>query len=306
MIRISDLAFQQLLLNGFQRAQGAAQQTQIQVASGKVSQTYGGLGSSALQLLSMEGTISRANAFESSAKSALSRLQVQETGLTTIADAVGAARADFVRTLATGSAELLLPSLEVQAQRMLSALNAEIGGVYVFGGDKGDEAPVDAKSLADIGAAGSIDALFREGNARARLAVEEGVTVDGGPRASEVARDLLGELKDLANAQTTLGPFRGDLTAAQRDFIAAKVVRFDEIAAALNQTLGLNGVSQAQADEAISRNVQRRDLAETVASDIEDVDIAGAVTRLNQDQLAVQAAAKALADATQLSLLNFI
>ncbi|MFQ5564520.1 MAG: flagellin [Parvularculaceae bacterium] len=306
MIRISDLAFQQILLSGFQRAQGAAQERQIQVSSGKVSQTYGGLGASALQLLSMEGALSRANAFESAAKSALSRLQVQEAGLTTIADAVGAARADFVRTLATGSAELLLPGLEVHAQRMLSALNASIGGVFVFGGDKGDEAPVAASTLADLGAAGSIDALFREGDARVRLAVEEGVAVDGGPLASEVGRDLLIELQELANAEATLGPFDGDLTAAQRDFLVEKVARFDEIAAALNQTLGLNGVSQAQTEEAIARNVQRRDLAEVVAADIEDVDIAEAIVRLNQDQLAVQAAARALADATELSLLNFI
>jgi len=305
MTRISDLGLQQLLLQGFQRAQSASETSQIQLSSGKKFQNYGGYGADALRLLSSEGVFVRATAYENAGQTALTRFQMQENSLTTIADVVGGVSQDFVQTLATGAPELLLPELETAAQRILTALNTQTGGVYLFGGVDGTVPPVDAQSLADLGAAGSIDALFREG-ARASLAVEEGVNIDGGPLASDVARELLIELRDLANAEATLGPFAGDLTPAQRDFLVEKNARFLAIADDLNQQLGLNGVVQAQAADAVQRNVQRRDLAEVVAAEIEDIDIAEVISRLNQDQLAIEASGRALAQASQLSLLNFL
>lgn len=305
MTRISDLGLQQLLLQGFQRTQQAAELSQLQLASGKKHQSYGAYGADALRLISAEGVISRATAFESASQIALTRLQIQETSLTTIADVVGEAGAAFLRTLATGNSELLLPDIEVAAQRILTALNVQTGGVYLFGGTDGTVPPVGAQSLADIGAVGSIDALFTEG-AQTTFAIEEGVNINGGPLASDIARDLLIQLQELANAEATLGPFQGELTNAQRTFIVDKNQQFAQIAAQINELLGLNGTSQAQANSAIERNVRQRDLAEIVAAEIEDIDIAEVITRLNQDQLAVQASAQALAQATDLSLLNFI
>lgn len=305
MTRISDLGLQQLLLQGFQRTQNAAETTQIQLASGNKSQTYGGYGADALRLISSEGVITRATAYETSSQLALSRLQTQETSLTTVSDAVDGVRAAFSRTLATGNSELLLPDIEVAAQRILTALNVQSGGVYLFGGTDGTVPPVDAQSLSDLGAAPSIDGLFNEGE-QSSLAVEEGVNISGGPLASDVARDLLGELQDLANAEATYGPFQGELTAAQRDFIVEKNQRLAAIADSLIQTQGVNGAAQGQANDAIARNGQRRDLAEVAAADIKNVDVAEAITRLNQDQLAVRASAQALAQATQLSLLNYL
>lgn len=305
MTRISDLGLQQLLLQNFQRAQNASETTQIQLSSGKKFQTYGGYGADALRLISSEGVFTRATAYENAGQIALTRFQIQETSLTTIADTVGGVSQDFVQALATGAPELLIPELETAAQRILTALNVQAGGVYLFGGVDGARPPVDAQTLGDLGAAASIDALFQEGT-RASLAVEEGVNIDGGPVASEIARDLLIELQDLANAEATLGPFSGDLTTAQRNFIIAKNQRFNAIAAELNQQLGLNGVVQAQAADAVVRNVQRRDLAEIVAAEIEDIDIAETIARLNQDQLAIEASGRALAQASELSLLNFL
>ena len=136
--------------------------------------------------------------------------------------------------------------------------------------------------------------------------MEAGATIDGGPLASDIGSRLISEFGELANAEATLGPFQGQLTSAQRDFLVEKVARFDAIAAELITELGLNGVAQSQAEDAVTRGRQARDLAEIVAAEIEDADLAEVVSRLNQDQLAIQASAQALAQATQLSLLNFI
>ena len=305
MTRISDLGFQQILLNGFQRAQAGAEQRQIQLSTGKVSDRYSGVGVATGQLLSSEGVIERATAYENAAAVASSRLQTQEAGLTTIAESVASLRQQFVVALASGGAELLAPSIAAEAQRIIGALNIQLGGVFVFGGVDGSVPPVTARSISDIAAAPNTDALFVDA-ARQRLAVEEGTTVDGGATALEVASGLFATLKELANAPATLGRFSGALTPAQTAFISAKIADLDAISDSLYSELGLNGLAQGQTEDARARNVQRRDLAEIVASELEDADLAEVVARLNQDRIAIEAAAQALSQASELSLLNFL
>lgn len=305
MTRISDLGFQQILLSSFQRAQDAAETRQIQLASGKVSDRYSGVGVRTEQLLDSEGVFTRATAYETAANVAASRLQVQEAGLETIGDSLARLRSRFVTALATGSAELITTELATEAQRILSALNTETGGVYVFGGTDGAVPPVDARTIDDLVAAADVDDLFVTAS-RARLPVEEGTTVDGGATAQEIASDILASLKEIAEAPGTLGAFSGQLTSAQAAFIAGKVAEFDALSAAHVEHQGANGVAQRQADAAVDRNVQRRNLAEIVSSEIEDVDLAEVVARLNQDRLAIEAAAQALAQSRELSLLNFL
>lgn len=305
MTRISDLGFQQILLSSFQRAQDAAQTRQVQLASGKVSDRYSGVGARTGQLLSAEGVVDRATAYEKASSVAASRLQIQEAGLDTIADSLARLRSRFVTALSTGSGELVTAELATEAQRILSALNTETGGVFVFGGTNGAVAPVTARTIDDIAAAADTDALFVLAN-RTRLPVEEGTTVDGGATADEIAGDILVRLKEIADAPATLGAFSGRLTDAQAAFLVQKVAEFDQLSAALVVHQGANGVAQRQVDAAVDRNVQRRNLAEIVASEIEDVDLAEVVSRLNQDRLAIEAAAQALAQSRELSLLNFL
>jgi flagellar hook-associated protein 3 FlgL len=305
MTRISDLGLQQILLNGFQRAAGAAQERQIQLATGKVSHLHSGIGPRLAELLSAEGVMARASAWDGAANSALARLQMQEAGLTTVADSVQLIRGRMTTMLATGGAELLMPEVETAAQNVIAGLNSRIGGVYVFGGTDGAAPPLAAASLADFGAAANTDDLFGVAE-RARLPVAEGVLVDGGALAIEAGGALARELKALANAESALGPFSGELTAAQRDFLIDSIARLDAIAADLYTELGLNGVAQKQAADAQLRNSLQKDLAEIVASEIEDADIAEVVARLEQDRLAVEAAARSLSQASELSLLNYI
>jgi flagellar hook-associated protein 3 FlgL len=305
MTRISDLGFQQILLSNFQRAQDGSETRQIQLSSGKVSDRYSGVGVRTEQLLDSEGVLTRATAYETAANVASSRLQVQEAGLETIGDSLARLRERLVTALSTGSAELIATELETEAQRILSALNTETGGVYVFGGTNGASRPVEAATIDDLVAAADVDDLFVTAG-RTRLPVEEGTTVDGGATAQEIASDILARLKEIAEAPATLGPFSGQLTDAQASFVIDMVAEFDALSAALVEHQGVNGIAQSQADAAAQRNVQRRNLAEIVASEIEDVDFAEVISRLDQDRLAVEAAAQALAQSRELSLLNFL
>ncbi|MEZ5917609.1 MAG: flagellin [Parvularculaceae bacterium] len=305
MTRISDLGFQQILLSSFQRAQSSAQDRQIQLATGKISDSYGGIGAATAQLLTSEGVMTRATGYQAAANIAATRFQTQEAALTEIADSVARLRADIVTTLATGSAQLLTPEFETEAQRILGALNTSVGGVYVFGGVDGTIPPVNATTLADIAGAANTNTLFNNA-ARTQMLVEEGAFVDGGAVASDVASDLLARLKDFADAPASLGAFSGTPTAAQSTFLTQMIADLDAISAQLYDELGYNAIAQGQTDAALTRNTQRRDLAEIVAAEIENVDLAEVVSRLNQDQIAIEAAAQALAQSRELSLLNYL
>lgn len=305
MTRISDLGFQQIMLSSFQRAQERAQTRQIQLSTGKISDRYSGVGAGTGQLLSSEGVINRATAYIQAGNIAASRLQTQEAALTTIAERIAAIRQQITIALSSGASELLGPAFATEAQRIIAALNTEFGGVYVFGGVDGTVPPAAAQSISDMAAAADTDALLAAA-ARQRLAVEEGATVDGGATAREIASGLFATLKALANAPATLGAFSGPVSASQASFLTQQLVDLDAISDALYVELGFNGIAQAQTDDARARNVQRRDLAEIVASELEDADLAEVVARLSQDRLAIEAAAQALSQASELSLLNFL
>jgi len=304
-MRISDIGLQQILLTSFQRAQGAAEQRQIQLSTGKVSNVYSGIGSGVAELLSSKGVIARAGAYNDAAAVADAQLKTQEAGLSTIEESIARLQQTFTATISSGSAELIAPAIAAEAQRILAALNIETGGIYVFGGVNGDVPPVNAQSIGDLQAATNTGTLFVDA-ARKQLAVEEGISVDGGPLARDVAEGLLQSLKELADAPATLGSFQGSLTTAQSQFLSQKIAEFDGYQDNVLSLLGLNGVAQKQTADAQVRNGQRSDLAEVVASDLESVDLAEVVSRLNQDQLTIQAAAQALSQSRQLSLLNYL
>jgi flagellar hook-associated protein 3 FlgL len=305
MPRISDLGLQNILLANFQRAQGAATERQAQLSSGKVSDRYSGLGAQTRSLLSSEGVLARADAFSAATGAAASRLQIQESAMQSLADSIGRLRGQLIQTVATGGAELIAGGLAAEAQRVLAALNAESGGVFVFGGVDGATAPVAAQTIADILAAPDAASLFQT-TSRSSLYIEEGVSVDGGATAREIGADVVDALRSLGQAPQTLGAFQGAPTQQQAQFLTGLIARLDQISASLYTEMGVNGLTQGAVAEAARRTSQQRDLAEIVASEIEDVDLAEVIARLNLDRTAIEASARALAQASELSLLNYL
>ena len=67
-----------------------------------------------------------------------------------------------------------------------------------------------------------------------------------------------------------------------------------------------NGVRQNRLDSVLQQHETTGNVVTGVISDIEDVDMASAVTKLNGDQTALQASYKVMAQLSQLSLLNFL
>ncbi len=304
MTQISDLGLQQTLLNSFQAAQEGSQARQIQLATGERSQNFAGIGVDTPSLLSAESVFARATAFEGAATTAGTRLQLQETGLNELSSAVETLRADIVRALSTGAAELLPITFDSVADRIVSTLNIEFGGVFVFGGTDGAQPPA-AASSGEALATADLSTIFSP-TERTRLTIEEGVTVDGGATAQELGAGILSTVQSLLNAEQAIGPLSGALDNDQQAFFRDVLIQLDGASETLTQELSVNGIAQGEVARAEERLVQRQNLAEIVAGEIEGVDIAEVITRLEQDRLAIEAAARALSTSSELSLLNFL
>lgn len=302
MTRVSDYSAQQSLLLSYLNTQNNLLTAQKQVSSGKVADTFEGYGRDSARLLSAQSLVNRADVFSQSAQNASNRLAAQDIQLSSVEDAGASLRQSATQAIATGQGAGIESALNQIVSRVSAALNTEVAGEHLFAGTRTDTAPVTVRTLDELLAAPSVASVFQNNNRVPKAQVEDGVSVNTGFLASDIASDLFQQIRDLA-AQ---GPFDGPLTSVQQNYLTSKLPEFESIADKLTQATASNGDLQRTVDQSIERNARVKDYATRVAGDISDVDVAEAISRLTQDQTALQASARVLASIGQASLLKFL
>lgn len=302
MTQISSLGLSQILLGGLDRANQSSFENQRKLSSGTVAERYGDLDGKAVQLLSAESLSTRSGAYLGATEQVLNTLEVQAGAYETIDQALGNLSAAVSRTLTDGTLDLLAIDLQSAARQVLSALNTEGPLGFVFGGDRADRAPVVATDLANLTSDNA--ALFQSGST-AEWAVGEGQTVSAGPTARDIGQTILdtfGELSAFLGANAGIGNLTNAASDALQGFLSRlEALREDTLSSAARQS-----VETGIASRAVETASLTRDRADLIVGDIESVDVEAVITALNEDQLAIQASARALGIATSLSLLEFI
>ena len=105
---------------------------------------------------------------------------------------------------------------------------------------------------------------------------------------------------------TTSGPFSNELTGDQRDFLIGELTTINTVLQGRDQIHAENGFRQETLSEINERHRDDITFLSIFISDIEEVDIAEAIARLNQDQVALEASYAVTAQLTRLTLLNFL
>lgn len=121
----------------------------VQLASGKKAETYGQLGSSRTLALSMRADIEVYEEYNDGIEQASVYLSSVQNVLTSLGDITDNARADFNGTalsLSDGSFEQVQSGSEQRLSEVVSLLNEEISGRYLFSGTEVDEMPVETVS----------------------------------------------------------------------------------------------------------------------------------------------------------------
>ena len=305
--RIGSFSQSQSLLLELTRQNAKVFRSQEQVATGKVADNFKDIAADAGVLLTAKKVESRTQQFQNNITELNTRVEVQNIQLTRIEDVAAELRQDVLDAISLESGAALTEKINSAFQQVLNTLNAQFDDRYIFGGTQSDQAPVNISTIDDLVAAASVSDVFDNNQLRQSVPIDEGQNITIGFLADQLGTDFLQVIKDLATFDASAsGPFGEQLTAAQRSFLESQLAPLSAAHEELINRTSENGLLSNQLESARERHDSTIISLQQFISDIEDVDLAEAVTRLNQDQIAVQASAKILADLGDLTLLNFL
>lgn len=302
MTRVANLAQFDRTLSRISDTQLLWNRLQMQIASGRKSEDYAGLGRNAERLVSLQSTHGRVSQYTDSNKIVDTRLQTMESSIGQVFDILSRYKTLLVNALNSDNGVSL--GLAAQSQQMLNEvsalLNVRDGNRYLFAGSKTDTLPVDLSGLPiayviPTTAGGSIgyyqgDSVALKVQADDNLQVTYGVTagdfaIEAGIRALHLGvtqgptdRVALNHALDVVNqALQTLPDVRTRIGAART---------------------ALENTNKSHDDylQYVEQNV----------SDIENVDVTEAVSRMNSAQLSLNASYMMVSKLSQMSLLNYL
>jgi len=305
--RVSTFSFGQSLVNEYSRIQGRTVTTQNQIATGKVGDQYADAKDKAGVLAAAKMKSSDVEAFTSTTKEVLNTLNLQDLHLQQLSDISARLRSAIGDALAAGRAPALMEDVKNLYNEAVSLLNSRVDGKYIYGGSRTDQPPVNATDLTALVAAPTVADIFENTDLKQTQRIDDNETLETGLTASDIATDLMQTFKDIATFNAGVnGPFGMDTTAAQTTFLTTQHVALPDVQEGINTIAAINGTRHEQATVALDRHEGLAAYFTKFIGDIEDVDLAEAIARLNQDQVAAEAAGRMIAQVNQLSLLNFL
>lgn len=305
MTRVSTAEGWNSALLNLMNAQQRQFEAQNRVSSEKIATDLKGYGRTAETLTAFRSSQARLDGFVANGEAVASRLTSQDLGLTSLADAADGARQAINDALATGRTDALMLDLGGRFQAALDALNAKHEGRFLFAGGRTDQKPVAGDTLADLTAAPTVASLFGNDALKAASRLDDFTVVETGFLANELGEDLFEAFRTI-QAYHEATPFGGELTDAQRTFLAGVVGEFKTAHETATNAAAKNGSLQTRVDTHVASQKEQVDALKELISKRTDVDMAEAITQLQQAQLSVQASAQVIAQLRGLSLLDIL
>ena len=307
MTRVSSFGHNQAMVNSLLTNQSKVFEDQTQINTGKKSNQYSGFSREANTLLGAKSLLSRTESYKSSTSQVLRQLDTNDQHLSNMETVVDDLRQTMIDTIGQGEAYTFREALDVTFQNLVGALNSNIGGVYMFSGSRSDVKPVDAIGLTDLINAPTANSLFQNDQKRPAARIDEGTTVEYGLLADEIASDIFAVMKTIAEYDDGVnGPIEGELTSAQKSFLQAELLNLDTAIEGLRNVIAENGTRNANPEDKVAQHQSNANFLEIFISDIEDVDLTEAVTRLQNDQVALEVSYSIVGELGKLSLLNYL
>ena len=305
--RVANNAQAQYMLSQIMRANTALDTTQAQVASGKASTDYVGIGSKTGALEAARAAAARADAYQSNTQLAVTQTDLQDTQLTTLSSLAQQLKQAVTTAAGNGDGTNLMATAQSVFEQASAILNStDSNGNYIYGGGQGNTKPFTASSLSDL-STGSVSSYFQNGSQKKSVMVGDGQTVQIGVLASDIGAGLMTALKNLVAADSPSGSLDGQLTGTQTANLTDNILPSATSAyTGLNTLTATNGDTYNRLKDAVTNQQSQSTLYQGFVSDIEDVDMTQAISKLNQNQVALQAALEVTAKLGQLSLLNYL
>lgn len=296
--RIGDFAQSQRVTAALLDAQTRSRELQAQLSSGKVADHFQDIAPDTLRLHDAKAGLDAAIQYGRNNELVAGRLQVMEASVGSIFDLASRTRTLLVQRLSDGSGQpgVIGPQAELMLEQLVSQLNVEIDGRHLFAGSKTDTSPVELDPA--FAGFGGPDTTYYRGDA-----IE--LTV----RADDDLAFTYGMTADREGFQEIVGALR---TVIEGDALDDQAM-LDEALDLINDALPKLSEYRAELGE---RQARLEDInlihgnaevyLQRQISEVEDVDIAEAVTRMTQEQMAIESAMATIGRLSQLSLADFL
>jgi flagellar hook-associated protein 3 FlgL len=301
MPRVATIPFQRTMSAAMQQSQQALSATQVQLATGKKTSDYAGLGTAAVRNISSHSLLARHEAYAAASTVAGTTLAFNDAHMAAMDSGAMSLKKDLLTAVGTGKGTGLNDAINAAFAQFRASLNAAEGGGALFGGSQTDGPPFLVDKVADTLTTPASAAFANDGvKSSARLA--DGLDVEFGVTASEIGTGLYAAFQTLASAGTI-----GDTpTAAQLDILGQAAGQIDAGLATLRGVNAENGRKQAQAEALGTRASDRASLLQSVISGYEDADLGQVATDLAQQKTVLQASYSVFSQLSGLSLVNFL
>lgn len=306
--RVASNAQAQILLQQIMQASSRMNTAQQQVASGKVSSDYAGIGGKTSALEAARASAARADAYQSATKAALAQVDLQDTQLSQLSAVAEQLHQAMLTAAGNNDATGMMDAVNSVFDQASAILNSkDANGNYLFGGDKDDQPPFNVTSLSQLANLADVSQAFSNGTQKKSVMIGDGQSVQIGVLASDVGTKLMQTLKDIASFDAgPTGGFDSSLSGAQAAFLSSELPSAKDASASLNLANASNGITYNRLSDASDQQQALNTLYKGFVSNIEDVDMGTAITQLNESQTALQAALQVTAQLGQISLLNYL
>lgn len=297
--RVATFALNSAMLAAAMRTQSNIASLQIQTASGKKSDNFGGYGATSKSILDLQVSTARSKTYEDAATSASSRVEVMYSAVGSIADLLTSFKTQLT-TASSGSGADTTSLTEAASgfmQDLQSLLNSQYGGRYLFAGSATETAPVDLSSYA-ASSSGAADTSYYKGNGDiASVSVSSEQTVRYGVTADNAAfEQAIRALSMIANATS---PIDSDTLSAALDLTTSAL----DGVTGVQTRLSLNA---QRLESAVSRQQDFQSYADTLSSNLTDVDVASVTAQISAYQAQLEASYSAISKVLSLRLSDYL
>lgn len=294
---------QQSLISQMRNVQTQLNTASEQSTTGIKSTNYAGVADQAYVLTSLSAEISQATSYADLAESIQSRVDVYYDSLSTMTDVLTDMLSDLSAAQSSGTNSVigLNDSAQSALDTMATLLNTQYEGRYLYAGSATDTVPVtvDSTTYGAITVPSSTDTSYYAGNDDVSSArVADGMTVDYGMTADmDMFENALRALNIVANASTD--PIDSDALSEATSLINSALDGIGE------QQTRMSSV-HAQLESVIDMHTDFQLTAESMVSDLSEVDIAEAMVRLDTLSVQLEASYSAVAKVSDLSLFDYL
>jgi flagellar hook-associated protein 3 FlgL len=304
--RVATNSQSQYLLSQIMQAENNLNTTQAQVTSGKVATDYSGYGDKTAVLEATRSVANRTAAYQTATTNALTQVNEQDSQLSTLSNLANSLRTAITTALANNDGSTLMTTAQGIFDQVSQILNTkDANGNYLYGGDNNTQPPLNISDMSALASPATAAGAFQNGTIPSSVMVADGQSVQTGVLASDVGTQLMATLKSLVDLNNST-PLTTGMTATQQAALSTAIGSATDAATTINNVAAQNGNTYNLLQDASDNQTTMSTLYNTFVSNIQDVDMSTAITQLNQNQVALQAAVQVTAQLGQISLLNYL